>query len=200
MKEETTPLVGWFASVVKVLLVPGMTLLASCTPQGDTARPGTKPPSAFLTVPAASPLGEMAGAAQYDASLEISNPFARDSRAVVEGRRLFVAMNCAGCHGYDAGGAMGPNLTDTAWRYGGTPGGIFQSIHSGRPQGMPAWGLALPAQDIWKIVAYLQTLGATLAPADYHAGLQGDHDVTSVAPQPRQLLETYAAAHVDAKP
>ena len=72
-------------------------------------------------------------------------------------------MNCASCHGYDATGGMGPNLTDKQWRYAGTPAAVFNSIAQGRPQGMPSWGRTLPEGQIWSIVAYLQSLGGTYA-------------------------------------
>jgi cytochrome c oxidase cbb3-type subunit 3 len=132
---------------------------------------------------ASLPLGALAGAAKVLPAEEVSNPLEGNPQAIAEGKRLFVSMNCAGCHGYGAAGGMGPNLTDSYWRYGGVPSSIYKSIFEGRPQGMPAWGRALPAQDIWKIVAYIQTLGGALNPQQYHAGLQGDHDVTSTAPE-----------------
>ncbi|HZP86155.1 MAG TPA: c-type cytochrome, partial [Burkholderiales bacterium] len=94
--------------------------------------------------------------------------------AVQEGKNLFIKMNCAGCHGYDAGGGMGPSLVDHYWRYGGVPVSVYKSIYEGRPQGMPAWGRALPPQEIWKIVAYLESLGGTFPADAYHAALQGD--------------------------
>ena len=91
---------------------------------------------------------------------------------------------------------MGPNLTDAYWRYGGTPAAIYKSISEGRPQGMPSWGLALPSQEIWKIVAYIATLGGSYAPNLHDASLQGDHDVTSVAAIPASLRATGVAAPV----
>jgi cytochrome c oxidase cbb3-type subunit III len=102
-----------------------------------------------------------------------TNPIAGDPKAVAEGRSLFMAMNCAGCHGYDAKGGMGPDLTDTYWRYGGTPDAVYQTIHDGRPQGMPSWGKALPASSMWALVSYIQSLGGTVA-----AG-QGETDAAS---------------------
>ena len=105
------------------------------------------------------PLGAVAGAAKQQTSRDIANPLAGDPVAIAEGHRLFVSMNCAGCHGYNAKGNMGPDLTDTYWRYGGTPKDIYQSILDGRPQGMPEWGVALPKQSIWQLVAYVSSLG-----------------------------------------
>lgn len=120
------------------------------------------------------PTGDLAGAAASTAGQVFDNPYAKDPAAVAEGHRLFETMNCAGCHGYQLKGGMGPDLTDTYWRYGGSPAAIYQSIYQGRPKGMPAWGVALPPAEIWKIVAYIQSLGGTVAPQQYQAGLQGD--------------------------
>lgn len=174
------------------LISSGLLLSGSaCKPQGaspipDTAR--TRPPEGQL---AALPLGDIAGAAKLSAADEVPNPLAGDASAIEEGHRLFISMNCAGCHGYDAKGGMGPNLTDAYWRYGGVPASIYNSIHDGRPQGMPAWGRALPALDIWRLVAFVQSLGGAVAWNQYHGGLQGDHDVTSTAPEANSLLGVF---------
>ena len=99
-----------------------------------------------------------------DTLAELKNPFADDRRAIGEGRRLFNWYNCSGCHGDHAGGGMGPSLRDSTWRYGGTDTRIFRSIAEGRRQGMPAWGNKLPAEQIWKIVAYIKTLRTSQEP------------------------------------
>jgi mono/diheme cytochrome c family protein len=85
------------------------------------------------------------------------NPFARDSASAAEGARIFSAMNCDGCHGGGAVGAVGPSLVDGRWRYGGTDGEVFESIFYGRPRGMPAYGGVLPPAAIWKVLAYLES-------------------------------------------
>ena len=64
---------------------------------------------------------------------ETPNPYAKDRAAMMEGRRLFNWYNCAGCHG-------------------------DHSIYQGRTKGMPSWGAKLPADQIWKIVAYIRSL------------------------------------------
>ncbi len=86
------------------------------------------------------------------------NPVVADARTVAEGRQLFTGMNCDGCHGADAVGAVGPSLTARRWRYGGTDAEIFQSIFYGRPRGMPAFGGALPPDVIWTLVTYIKSL------------------------------------------
>jgi cytochrome c oxidase cbb3-type subunit 3 len=55
-------------------------------------------------------------------------------------------------------GAWAPNLADGRWRYGGSPGVIFETIYGGRANGMPAFGGVLLEPSIWKIVTYLQSL------------------------------------------
>lgn len=120
------------------------------------------------------PLGDLAGSAETTLPHDIPNPLENDASAVTEGQRLFIRMNCAGCHGYTAKGGMGPDLTDAHWRYGGTPVQIFKSIYEGRPQGMPAWGRALPAKSIWQLTRYIESLGGSFPADQYHAGQQGD--------------------------
>lgn len=89
---------------------------------------------------------------------EPTNPYANDSSALVEGRKLFVQYNCSGCHGGHAGGGMGPSLRDPVWIYGSTDAAVFDSIAQGRSQGMPAWGTKLPQNQIWQLVAYVKSL------------------------------------------
>lgn len=126
-------------------------------------------------LPAAVPLGDLAGAATERFPANIRNPLGGGNDATIEaGHKLFEQMNCAGCHGYDAKGGMGPDLTDRYWRYGGTPVQIYKSIYEGRPKGMPAWGKVLPDQSIWELTAYVQSLGGAFPAGSYHRGLQGD--------------------------
>jgi cytochrome c oxidase cbb3-type subunit III len=153
---------------------------------GSTAPPPSGLPS--IEAIAAVPLGDLAGAAESTLATSIPNPFGNSPEAAQQGHDLFLRMNCAGCHGYDAKGGMGPNLTDTYWRYGGTPAGLFKSIYEGRPQGMPAWNPTLPPAEIWKLVAYIQSLGGTFTAAQYQASVQGDRVGDNVAPEVQPTL------------
>jgi cytochrome c oxidase cbb3-type subunit 3 len=87
-----------------------------------------------------------------------TNPYANDRTAMGEGRQLFVRFNCSGCHGGRAGGGMGPSLRDVDWIYGKDDAQLFSSIAEGRAQGMPAWHTRLTADQIWKLVTYIQSL------------------------------------------
>jgi cytochrome c oxidase cbb3-type subunit 3 len=124
---------------------------AGCSdrPPGTVASTGA-PPAMFTAV------GPIPGPAAEPPRRD--NPYAGNRAAMAEGRVLFVQFNCSGCHGGRAGGGMGPSLRDVAWLYGDTAPQIFSSIHEGRSQGMPAWGTKLPADQIWKLVAYVRSL------------------------------------------
>lgn len=153
-------------------LVAATVLLTACEQRAA-------PPAGRSASPAraieALPGGDLAGAVQSNIGTTIRNPLEGRPDAVAAGKQLFVHMNCAGCHGYDLGGSMGPNLTDRYWRYGGSPGAIYRSIADGHPQGMPAWRGALPPDQIWQVVAYIQSFGGATPPADYQGALQGDY-------------------------
>jgi mono/diheme cytochrome c family protein len=85
-------------------------------------------------------------------------PFHGNAEQARAGRTTFVEFNCYGCHGGLAGGAMGPSLRDTIWKYGGTDAEIYASIHDGRPMGMPTWGPTLSDTQIRNLVAYIRSL------------------------------------------
>ena len=186
MKAAARP--ALLATAIAVLLA-----LASC----DRSRGGsTVGPAAEAAAGAdallAVPLGDVAGAAKN--TVAIANPYGDSPEAVRQGEQLFVKMNCAGCHGYGATGGMGPNLTDPYWRYGGTPAMIFKSIYEGRPQGMPAWNPALPPEEIWKLVAYVESLGGGYSDSQTQAAIQGDRAGDNVAPEVARTLSTPPAA------
>ena len=119
-------------------------------------------------------IGDLAGIGNNTLDADIANPYTRNASAVAEGNDTFVQMNCAACHGYDLKGGMGPDLTDTYWRYGGSPADIYKSVYEGRPQGMPAWGRALTPEQIWKVVSYIQSKGGSYPAGLADRGRQGD--------------------------
>ena len=119
-------------------------------------------------------IGDLAGVGNNTLDAKVDNPYSGNTAAIKEGNDLFVNMNCAACHGYDLKGGMGPDLTDTYWRYGGSPADIYKSIYEGRPQGMPAWGRTLQPALIWKVAAYIQSKGGAYPAALADRGRQGD--------------------------
>ena len=94
-----------------------------------------------------------------------------------EGARLFVAYNCADCHGPDGVGLMAPSLQDGRWRFGGSEEEVYRSIFDGRPEGMPRWGRMIPVDHIRKLTAYVRGLdhGKDVTTMSF-AGRQGSVD------------------------
>ena len=88
----------------------------------------------------------------------LRNPFAGKPLLAEEGRKLFSAMNCDGCHGAGGEGWVAPSLNDGRWRYGGSDAAIFQSIYYGRPKGMPAFGGMLAPEVVWRLEMYIRLL------------------------------------------
>ncbi|MGE3176994.1 MAG: c-type cytochrome [Vicinamibacterales bacterium] len=87
------------------------------------------------------------------------NPFEGDPAAVKTGMGLFRAR-CADCHGIDARGVRGPDLTQV-WNSGRSDEGLFSTIRTGvLGTEMPAIGERSPDEEIWKILAYLRTISA----------------------------------------
>jgi putative heme-binding domain-containing protein len=91
------------------------------------------------------------------------NPLEGDPQAIRAGMGLFRGR-CADCHGMDATGVRGPDITQ-AWALGRTDDGLFKTIKNGVP------GTEMPAQprmfdhEIWQVLAYLRTIAAA-APHD----------------------------------
>ena len=126
--------------------------------QAAQAAPGTVPESTATFV--AHPDHIQPGLALQHPLATLRNPFAGDKQRIDEGSKLFVAYNCVDCHGDGGSGAMGPSLADARWHFGGTDGDVFESIYEGRPAGMPAWGGRISDDQIWRLVAYVQSLSA----------------------------------------
>jgi cytochrome c oxidase cbb3-type subunit 3 len=85
--------------------------------------------------------------------------------AVLEVGRARFARTCAACHGPDAQGLIGPNLTDDRWIHGGSVEQIFQTVTKGWPaKGMPPWGRALRPEEISALVSYVRSLHGSNPP------------------------------------
>ncbi len=98
---------------------------------------------------------------------ELDSIPAHDPAAVV-GRRLYLD-NCAACHGTDATGntVLGaPNLTDSAWLYGGDPDTVIASILDGRHGTMPPWGAVLGDEGVVNVASYVRSLAGLDASAE----------------------------------
>ena len=92
------------------------------------------------------------------------NPLDGDKPAIQAGMGQF-RVRCADCHGMDATGVRGPDITQV-WASGRTDAGLFLTLRNGVPNTeMPSVGVRTPDHEIWQILAYLRTLAAP-APTD----------------------------------
>jgi len=119
------------------------------------------------------------------ADLDLENPLAHDTQAVVAGKKLF-AENCAVCHGDEAQGTEGvaPSLIDDQFlgEKGDLPDGAYFAIITGGSDvkpiagrkgdpggGMTAFGGQLKKEEIWSIISWLRNQKA-------HEAAEGHHD------------------------
>ncbi len=82
-----------------------------------------------------------------------------DAEALAEGKTIFTE-NCAACHRADAGGQIGPNLTDDHWILGGGIKNIFHTlVNGGRDgKGMISWKGTLKPKEMQKVASYVISL------------------------------------------
>jgi cytochrome c oxidase cbb3-type subunit 3 len=144
----------------QLVLAGGLAVVVAAAGVGWALQGGS--PAATSTAPTliAHPEHIQLGLPNGRPQATLANPRAHDPRALNEGKNLFVAYNCADCHGDEGSGGTGPSLADDRWHFGGTVGEVYQSIEEGRPDGMPAWGGRIPESQIWALVTYVRTLAA----------------------------------------
>ena len=109
----------------------------------------------------AATLGTASSAMAADSgwSFTASNaPDAQKLDAAGEGRRLFLKLNCYGCHGMFATGGMGPNIVHAE------RGDVREVLLHGEDKGMRSYKDYVSDTDITNIAAYLQSIGSPNEP------------------------------------
>jgi cytochrome c oxidase cbb3-type subunit 3 len=115
---------------------------------------------------------DFAEASTAHATQPREDPYEGNAYGISQGKQLYNRFNCVGCHA-QGGGGMGPPFLDAEWRYGSDPEAIATSIVDGRPNGMPAFGGRIPADQVAQLVAYVRSLSG-LVRADVAPG-RDDH-------------------------
>jgi putative heme-binding domain-containing protein len=117
----------------------------------------------------AGAVSSLVGATTFSAqSVAAKNPLEGDAAAIQAGMGLFRGR-CGDCHGIDATGVRGPDITQV-WANGRSDDGLFRTVRGGVPgTEMPA-NPRLTDTEIWQILAHLRTLAASTTPAP----LKGD--------------------------
>ena len=109
-----------------------------------------------------------------------TSPFQQNAWGISEGKRLFAAYNCTGCHAH-GGGGIGPALMDDKWIYGYDARNIFETIVGGRPDGMPSFRNKIPDYQVWQLVAYVQAMSGQV-PVDAAPGRDEQMQVRRAEP------------------
>ena len=90
------------------------------------------------------------------------NPLDGNAEAIRAGMGQF-RVRCADCHGINATGVRGPDITQV-WASGRSDGGLFLTLRNGVANTeMPSVGPRTPDHEVWQILAYLRTLAAPAA-------------------------------------
>jgi len=118
-------------------------------------------------------VADMAEAREVEAKQSLAEPVSEESlgklmqnQALMTDAKALFGLRCAPCHGANAQGLIGPNLTDHAWLHGvGKLTDIYGIVDGGvAAKGMPAWGRQLSPVELRKIVAFVGTLRGTNVP------------------------------------
>jgi cytochrome c oxidase cbb3-type subunit 3 len=104
-----------------------------------------------------------------------------DPADLAAGKAIFTT-NCVACHRPDAGGQIGPNLTDDKWILGGGIKNVFHTlVNGGRDgKGMISWKATLKPKEMQKVASYVLSL-------------QGSNPVDPKAPEGEVWVDPTAA-------
>lgn len=121
-----------------------------------------------------------------------------DPADLAAGKAIFTT-NCVACHRADAGGQIGPNLTDDHWILGGGIKNVFHTITNGGRdgKGMIAWKASLKPKEIQHVASYVLSLRGS-NPVDPKAP-DGEIWVDPSAPKTDAAAPAAPAAPVDKK-
>jgi cytochrome c oxidase cbb3-type subunit 3 len=102
---------------------------------------------------------------QYEAKnkdrVDENNVPMADEAGLTYGREKF-KEKCSVCHGDNAQGNVGPNLTDKYWLHKGSLNDIFKTIKNGyADKGMQAWDKDFNPKQISYLASYIKTLQGT---------------------------------------
>jgi cytochrome c oxidase cbb3-type subunit 3 len=88
----------------------------------------------------------------------------KDPAVIAAGQAIF-KQNCVACHGSNAQGNVGPNLTDDYWLHGSKINDLFKTIKYGvLTKGMPTWEKQLSPKQISDVANFVKSLHGTKPP------------------------------------
>lgn len=156
IQEYDNPLPGWWRLVFAATIVFSFLYFAYYNIAGW----GRSPADHYKIALAGWQAGYKGGPAGGGPSVteEMLAAGAENAEIVSHGKDIFAAR-CTGCHGDDASGKIGPNLTDLYQLHGTTRMDLFATITGGvQGTAMIAWGETLKSNDIIAVATYVSSL------------------------------------------
>jgi mono/diheme cytochrome c family protein len=146
--------------------VSGILIVAALAGGGDVAAGETMTPMERV---ASTPKGQL------------KSPYTDFASVAKEGYKIYMSLDCGGCHGGGGGGGMAVPLTNPVWIYGDDDDTLFRLITLGtgslspgdafQKQGfvrkgsenvvgpMPPFGQIIETDDnVWKIIAWIRSV------------------------------------------
>ena len=88
---------------------------------------------------------------------QTKNPFEKDAQAAETGRAMF-RIYCSPCHGIQARGGRGPDLTRGTYFAGESDSDLYRIIANGVPgTEMPSFSEQMEDEAIWRLVTYIRS-------------------------------------------
>ena len=87
-----------------------------------------------------------------------AEPKSGDVAAYIASGKKIYTERCVACHGADAKGGIGPDLTRADYKFGKTEAAMLESVSNGRPGGMPGFGKELGHEQLEGVIKYLLSL------------------------------------------
>lgn len=111
----------------------------------------------WLVSAAAMVIAGAAAAAAQPVTDRVTNPLDGNPKAIEQGRNVFRGR-CAVCHGIDAKGYRGTDLTTGDWHHGGSDAQLFRTITRGIPGTEMPGNTNMLEDEVWRVIAYLRSL------------------------------------------
>jgi cytochrome c oxidase cbb3-type subunit 3 len=104
-----------------------------------------------------------AAISKFESGIAAMEP-SKDPAVLASGQQTFLRL-CSPCHRPDAGGLVGPNLTDDYWIHGDKFADNIRTIWNGVPEkGMVTWKSILKPDEIHAVGSYIYSLRGTHPP------------------------------------
>lgn len=167
---------------ISLVLALMLSALAACNKSSGTSSADSSAPAgsdgpaiALVTTQDSSPLTIDKALFDTPAAKEFlatgKNPYIGNAEAEAKGKKVFNLYSCTQCHGPEAKGQVGPNLTGPDFHYpkNATNKGMFETVWHGTNGGMGAKGIGLmdptdpkngiTPDELLKVIAWIRSQG-----------------------------------------